>query len=119
MAIPVPGEGRRGLVSFRLFGFPVFGSDLGLYYWVLAVLVLSYAFYRSLVASRFGRVLASGPTEHTIAKKDIKIVNGKPAVRQLALSLMPEGLEQIPDKDFRDLIMYILNPPQDNPTSGR
>jgi Zn-dependent protease len=23
MAIPVPGEGRRGLVSFRLFGFPV------------------------------------------------------------------------------------------------
>jgi branched-chain amino acid transport system permease protein len=41
----------------RLFGFPVFGSDLGLYYWVLAVLVLSYAFYRSLVASRFGRVL--------------------------------------------------------------
>jgi branched-chain amino acid transport system permease protein len=41
----------------RLFGFPVFGSDLGLYYWVLAVLVLSYVFYRSLVASRFGRVL--------------------------------------------------------------
>ena len=27
---------------------------------------------------------------------------------------MPEGLEQMPDPDFRNLIWYILNPPQDN-----
>jgi hypothetical protein len=25
---------------------------------------------------------------------------------------MPEGLEQMPDADFRNLILYILNPPQ-------
>lgn len=28
-------------------------------------------------------------------------------------SMMPEGLEQIPDADFRNLIWYILAPPQD------
>jgi hypothetical protein len=27
---------------------------------------------------------------------------------------MPEGLEQMPDADFRNLIWYILNPPQQN-----
>lgn len=59
------------------------------------------------------KLLASGPTEHTIAKTDIKMVDGRPAVRRLELSLMPEGLEQIPDKDFRDMIQYILNPPQE------
>ncbi len=59
------------------------------------------------------KLVASGPTEHTIAKSDIKVVNGKLAVRKSELSLMPEGLEQIPDKDFRDLIMFILNPPGD------
>ena len=26
---------------------------------------------------------------------------------------MPEGLEQMPDADFRNMIWYILNPPQD------
>jgi putative heme-binding domain-containing protein len=60
------------------------------------------------------KLLASGPTEHTIAKSDIKVVNGKPAIRKLELSLMPEGLEQIPEKDFRDMVMFLLNPPQDN-----
>ena len=59
------------------------------------------------------KLIASGPTEHTIAKRDIKVANGKPAVRKTELSLMPEGLEQIPDKDFRDLMMFILNPPGD------
>jgi hypothetical protein len=28
---------------------------------------------------------------------------------------MPEGLEQMPDEDFRDMIWYILAPPQDGP----
>jgi putative heme-binding domain-containing protein len=59
------------------------------------------------------KLLASGPTEHTIAKSDIAVVNGKPAIRKTELSLMPEGLEQLPDKDFRDMILFILNPPED------
>ncbi len=60
------------------------------------------------------KLVATGPTEHTIAKSDIKVMNGKLAVRKTEVSLMPEGLEQIPDKDFRDLILFILNPPGDN-----
>jgi putative heme-binding domain-containing protein len=59
------------------------------------------------------KLVASGPMEHTLAKSDIKLVNGKPAIRKTELSLMPDGLEQIPDKDFRDLIMFLLNPPGD------
>lgn len=59
-------------------------------------------------------LLASGPTEHAIAKKDIKRVDGKLAIRKLELSLMPEGLEQMPNEDFRDLILYILNPPAEH-----
>jgi branched-chain amino acid transport system permease protein len=38
-------------------GLPVLGTDTGLYYGVLAVLIALYAFFRSVVASRFGRVL--------------------------------------------------------------
>ncbi len=60
------------------------------------------------------KLVASGPVEHTLAKSDIKVVGGKLAIRKTELSLMPEGLEQIPDKDFRDLMMYLLNPPGDN-----
>jgi putative heme-binding domain-containing protein len=60
------------------------------------------------------RLVASGPMEHTIARSEIAEANGKPAIRTSELSLMPEGLEQMPDKDFRDLIWYLLNPPGDN-----
>ena len=60
------------------------------------------------------KLIASGPTEHFVARSDIAIVNGKPAVRTSELSLMPEGLEQMPDADFRNLIWYLLNPPQQN-----
>jgi len=28
--------------------------------------------------------------------------------------VMPEGLEQMADAQFRNLVWYILNPPQDN-----
>lgn len=59
------------------------------------------------------RLLASGPIEHNISRSDIALENGKPKIRTGELSLMPEGLEVIPDKDFRDLIWYILNPPGD------
>jgi putative membrane-bound dehydrogenase-like protein len=60
------------------------------------------------------KLVASGPTEHVIARSDIAIEAGKPKVRTSELSLMPEGLEAIPDKDFRDMIWYLLNPPADN-----
>ncbi len=60
------------------------------------------------------KLVASGPTEHVIAKSDIAQEGGKPKIRTSELSLMPEGLEAIPDKDFRDMMWYLLNPPGDN-----
>ncbi|HEY2951660.1 MAG TPA: PVC-type heme-binding CxxCH protein, partial [Verrucomicrobiae bacterium] len=60
------------------------------------------------------RLLATGPKEEIIARSDIAVENGKPKIRVSELSVMPEGLEQMSDADFRNLIWYILNPPQDN-----
>jgi putative heme-binding domain-containing protein len=60
------------------------------------------------------KLLASGPVEHNLARSDIALENGKPKIRTTQLSLMPEALEQMPDKDFRDLIWFMLNPPGDN-----
>lgn len=60
------------------------------------------------------KLVASGPTEHVIAKSDIALEGGKPKIRTSEMSLMPEGLEAIPDKDFRDMMWYLLNPPGDN-----
>jgi putative heme-binding domain-containing protein len=60
------------------------------------------------------KLVASGPTEHVIARSDIALEAGKPKVRTSELSLMPEGLEAIPDKDFRDMMWYFLNPPAEN-----
>jgi putative membrane-bound dehydrogenase-like protein len=60
------------------------------------------------------KLVASGPTEHLIARSDIAMEGGKPKIRTSELSLMPEGLEAIPDQEFRDLIWYLLNPPGDN-----
>jgi putative heme-binding domain-containing protein len=54
------------------------------------------------------KLLTVGPREEVVAKSEIA------ARRVSELSVMPEGLEQIPDADFRNLIWYILNPPQDN-----
>lgn len=54
------------------------------------------------------RLLAAGPKEEVIAKSDIA------SMRVSELSVMPEGLEQMPDEDFRNMIWYLLNPPQDN-----
>jgi putative membrane-bound dehydrogenase-like protein len=54
------------------------------------------------------KLLASGPKEEIVAKSDV-------ANRRISeLSVMPEGLEQMPDEDFRNMVWYILNPPQDN-----
>jgi putative heme-binding domain-containing protein len=54
------------------------------------------------------RLLVLGGKEETIAKSQIE------NLRVSELSVMPEGLEQMPDEDFRNLIWYILNPPQDD-----
>ncbi|MDB6131586.1 MAG: putative rane-bound dehydrogenase [Verrucomicrobiales bacterium] len=54
------------------------------------------------------KLLSAGPKEDVISKSDI-------ATQKVSeLSVMPEGLEQMTDQDFRNLIWYILNPPQDN-----
>jgi hypothetical protein len=55
-------------------------------------------------------LISAGPKEDVIAKSDIE------SKRVSELSVMPEGLEQMPEADFRDLIWYILNPPQDKRT---
>ncbi len=54
------------------------------------------------------RLLSIGPKEDVIARADIE------SNRISELSVMPEGLEQMPDADFRNLVAFILNPPQDN-----
>jgi putative membrane-bound dehydrogenase-like protein len=59
------------------------------------------------------KLVNAGPVEYVIAKSDIAVVNGKPKITKKEMSLMPEGLEQMPDKDLRDLLMFILNPPGD------
>jgi putative heme-binding domain-containing protein len=59
------------------------------------------------------RLVAVGPVEHVIARNDIAVVDGALAIYRSELSLMPEGLEQIPDADFRNMIWYLLNPPED------
>ena len=53
------------------------------------------------------RLLGAGPKEETVAKSDVA------SKRVSQLSVMPEGLEQMPDADFRTLIQYILHPPED------
>ena len=52
------------------------------------------------------RLLATGPKEEIVARNNIA------TMRVSELSVMPEGLEQMPDADFRNLIGYILNPPE-------
>jgi putative membrane-bound dehydrogenase-like protein len=53
------------------------------------------------------KLVSAGPKEEVIAKSDIA------SMRVTEMSVMPEGLEQMPEADFRNLIMFIFNPPQD------
>ena len=53
------------------------------------------------------KLLSAGPKEETVAKSDIA------SMKISDSSVMPEGLEQMPETDFRDLIWYILSPPQE------
>ena len=54
------------------------------------------------------KLLSAGPKEDLVDKSDIA------SLRVSEVSVMPEGLEQMPDAEFRNLIWYIFNPPQDN-----
>jgi putative membrane-bound dehydrogenase-like protein len=54
------------------------------------------------------KILSAGPKEDVIARSEIA------SMRTTEMSVMPEGLEQIPEADFRNLIWFILNPPQEN-----
>ncbi len=54
------------------------------------------------------RLLAAGPKEEVVSKSEIE------SIRVTELSVMPEGLEQMPEADFRNLIWFLLNPPEDN-----
>ena len=49
------------------------------------------------------KLISAGPKEEVVAKSDIA------SMRVSQLSVMPEGLEQMPDADFRNLILYVLN----------
>ena len=53
------------------------------------------------------RIMSAGGQEEVVGKSDIA------ALRVTQNSVMPEGLEQMPDAEFRNLIWYILAPPQD------
>lgn len=53
------------------------------------------------------KLLAAGPKEEVIAKSDIA------SKKVSELSLMPEGLENMDDADFRNLMQFILRPPQE------
>lgn len=58
------------------------------------------------------RLLAAGPKEEVIARSNIE------RLRTSELSVMPEGLEQMPDADFRNLIGYILNAASPGPLAA-
>ncbi|MBA4148002.1 MAG: c-type cytochrome [Verrucomicrobia bacterium] len=55
------------------------------------------------------KLLSAGPIENVVAKSDIE------SMRVSELSVMPEGLEQLSDEDFRDMIWFILAPPEEGP----
>ena len=53
------------------------------------------------------KLVMAGPSEAIIDKSNMK------SLRVTENSAMPEGLEQMPEADFRNLIWYILAPPGD------
>ncbi len=55
------------------------------------------------------RVLMVGAKEEVISKSEIK------SMRVSENSVMPEGLEQLPDAELRNLIWFLLAPPQEGP----
>lgn len=76
------------------------------------------------IETRDDRVLAGRLVEQTDTRVRLLQQGGKEEVvgrenilhlRTLESSVMPEGLEQLPEAAFRDLVWYILAPPQEGP----
>ncbi|MFN0067886.1 MAG: PVC-type heme-binding CxxCH protein, partial [Limisphaerales bacterium] len=59
------------------------------------------------------KLVMAGPTEAVVDKSNVK------SLRVTGNSAMPEGLEQMPDADFRNMIWYILAPPQEGPLTDQ
>ena len=57
------------------------------------------------------RLLLIGGKEEVLGKSDIR------SRRTLESSVMPEGLWEMPDADLRNMLWYILAPPQEGPLS--
>lgn len=53
-------------------------------------------------------LLSAGDNQQTFSRSDIV------SLEVTENSVMPEGLEQMRDEDFRNLVWYILNPPEEN-----
>ena len=53
------------------------------------------------------KIVSAGPIETTVARTDIQTLTKSDT------SVMPEGLEQLPDVDFRNMIWFLLNPPEE------
>ncbi len=53
------------------------------------------------------KLIQAGPAESIVAKSDIK------SLKVSENSVMPEGLEAMPDEDFRNLVWFILAHPKD------
>ncbi|HMO65542.1 MAG TPA: c-type cytochrome, partial [Verrucomicrobiota bacterium] len=62
---------------------------------------------------RVVKLLMAGGAEVVIAKSDVA------SLRVTENSAMPEGLEQMPDEDFRNLVWYFLAPPQEGPLTDQ
>ena len=76
------------------------------------------------IETRDDRVVAGRLVEDTEARVRLLLIGGKEEVigkasiqsrRTLESSVMPEGLGDIPDADLRNLLWYILAPPQEGP----
>ena len=86
--------------------------------------IIGQGYENVIVETKDGRTLSGRLVEETDIR--IKLVNLGPIEYVIAkdqivtqtvseMSLMPEGLEGLSDDDFRNLIWYILTPPQDGP----
>jgi putative membrane-bound dehydrogenase-like protein len=85
--------------------------------------IIGKGYENTIVETKDGRLLTGRLTEDT--EDHVKLVSQGPkeeivARNQIAkmrteanVSVMPEGLEQMPDADFRNLIWYVFSPPQE------
>lgn len=84
--------------------------------------IIGQGYENVIVETRDGRTLGGRMVENSAARVRLMMagaveeVVSKSEVQSLTVSensVMPEGLEQIPDADFRNMIWFILAPPED------